>query len=106
MHSITGTHGLLLGNPADMAPLRSKKGLIDRGIHLATRRKASTASDDLIMIRSVRPTIRFLLSYLSSSSSCICILSTMEVTISERAEDGMVVRRKEFFSITVCEIAN
>jgi len=46
---IPKTHGSSLGNAAHMAAFMSKKGLMERGIHRATCRKVSTASDDLVM---------------------------------------------------------
>ena len=44
------TYGSSLGNAAHMAAFMSKKGPMERGIHRATCRKDSTASDNLDMI--------------------------------------------------------
>ena len=43
----TWTYGSSLGNAAHIAAFMSKKGPMERGIHRATCRKDSTASDDL-----------------------------------------------------------
>ena len=48
---LESTYGSSLGNAAHMAAFMSKKGPMERGIHRATRRKDSTASDILDMIR-------------------------------------------------------
>jgi hypothetical protein len=86
------THGSSsLGNAAHMAAFMSKKGLMERGIHRATVRKASTASDDLDIISP--GTRQSTATYLSVSSSCVSILVRMNVTISVRAAGGMVVVR-------------
>ena len=63
------TQGSSLGNAAYMAEFMSKKGLIERRIHLATCRKASTASDNLVMIRPW--TWWATTTYLSLSASCV-----------------------------------
>jgi hypothetical protein len=79
-----------------MVAVRFRNGLMEHGIHLATCRKASTASDDLMIMRLGRHDQAHdqKFPYLSSFSPSMRILSTTEVTMSA-AEDGIVVRRKE-----------
>ena len=97
------THGSSLGKAANKVALRSKKGLIDRGIHLATCQKVSTASVNLIMISP--GTEKKNKTYLSSCTSFKRMLSKTKVTTSEGgcgAGSGdwagmMVVGRKELW---------
>ena len=67
LYKITpSTYGSSLGNDAHIAAFKSKKWLMECGIHRAMCWKASTASDGLVMIRpgtqwptaSLRPTYR------------------------------------------------
>ena len=98
------THSSSLGKAANKVALRSKKGLINRGIHLATCRKVSMASVNLIMIS---PGIeKKNKTYLSSCTSFKHMLSKTKLTTSEGgcgAGSGdwagmMVVGRKEWIS--------
>ena len=98
------THGSSLGKVANKVALRSKKGLIDHGIHLATCQKVLMALVNLIMISP--GTEKKNKMYLSSCTSFKCMLSKTKLTTSEGgcgAGSGdwagmMVVGRKEWIS--------
>ena len=98
------THGSSLGKVANKVVLRSKKGLIDCGIHLATCRKVSMASVNLIMISpGMEKKNR---TYLSSCMSFKRMLSKTKLTTSEGGHGAglgdwagmMVVGSKEWIS--------